>query len=221
MRLTRGLGSIVVAFALVILYSTMGFTPTAAADETDTPSCGEGLDVTYTELEGSEKNKVVAEALSNEGVKELKQQLLDEGYTPQVNGSRAVRAEVIVEGFTGELLAATIPFISSDESAPPREIIFVYDPESGESIEAIQSIAFVGNCWWPCLLCGLGAAGCVLCALLCVTPAAPLCIICLLTACPGAACACNVCCTCIAGVGCNYGPCAVACVAALCYYPCC
>ncbi len=195
MRLIKGLVSIVMAFAL-ITFSMTAFIPTAVADETDSPSCEEGtLDVTYTELQGSERNKVVAKALSNEGVKELKQQLLDADYTPRIDDAQAFDVEVSDEGVTNELLAARIPFEPADESTPDREIIFIYDPETGEST------AIIGNCFWPCLGCAAGVAACVVCAASCLVINAA-CVLCLLLSCPFAACSCNECCTCLAGLNC-------------------
>ncbi len=155
--------------------------------------CGAGTNLTFIELNGSEKNKAIAEALKNEKVKELRDQLLDKGYTPETDDSKAAIITDKTNVSSKEIIGVRLPFKFNESER--LEVVFAYDPITGDSA------AIIAHSAWDCAACALGIAGCIACAIPCSAGPNPACIICLVTACPVAY---IDCCKC---VGCAW-PCA-------------
>lgn len=73
-------------------------------EECSTCGCG-CANMTVEDIDGAEENKVIAEALKNDEVKDLRKELIDRGYTPKVSEANAT----VVEGCNNATVVK-IPF---------------------------------------------------------------------------------------------------------------
>ena len=137
--------------------------------------CGGSATITVVELEGSEKNKAIAMALANDDVKKLRQERLDQGYTPKVNEAKAALVQAVLNDSEIELVGVRIPF-ESKEINKTQEIIFAYNPDTGEVA------AIIAESPWDCVTCTVAILGCGVCIASCVVINAA-CITCLLLSC--------------------------------------
>lgn len=79
-----------------------------------TANCGTS-NVTVVKLSGEESNKAISNALGNEQVKNLRKELINEGYTPKINDAEtAYRVTTINGSVVSEILSVVIHFNSHD-----------------------------------------------------------------------------------------------------------
>jgi len=97
--------------------------------------------VNVTELEGSEKNKAVANALKNSEVKALKKELLDRGYTPKVNGAIVASKVTVTNGnITEEAITVEISFNTHGADAN-SSIVWIKTSEEEKVVAVVRSNA--------------------------------------------------------------------------------
>ncbi|MDW7727500.1 MAG: hypothetical protein SCH70_10415 [Candidatus Methanoperedens sp.] len=79
--------------------------------------------VSFIELQGSEKNKEVAEVLSNTEVKNLKAMLIEKGYKPKIDDTMANKLILTNESGASEAVVVEMHF-EKDPSSDIARIIF-------------------------------------------------------------------------------------------------
>ena len=94
----------------------------------------EALDITI--LEGDEKMKAVATALSSQDYKNLKQALLEMGYTPSIDDATAQIIEITVSGTESEVLTVHVPF--EGETDLSAGIVFLVSEDHELALSAIS-----------------------------------------------------------------------------------
>ncbi len=90
---------------------------TCGAQNTNGSGCGAGMNTTLTELNGSEMNKAIAEALADPKVKMLRSTLIERGHTPWISNATAKKALIQIETESIETLMVGIPFRTDYVSA--------------------------------------------------------------------------------------------------------
>lgn len=192
-----------ISFAIVMLMVMATITVPVAAAETNTASecgtcdgqnsesdcgcCGDTGIISQTgqELNGSEKNKAVATALAYPEVKDIRQILLDKGFSPSVNDAMAMEITKVNETGTYNTTLVIIPY--NREDGVQGSIIFGTGDEGTDAFyinglnwdcwngcAAAACITCAGGCIWSCRFTGPAAlkcsVGCVIvCGVLCST----------------------------------------------------
>lgn len=105
------------AMLTVMLLVSMAFVPAVNANVVgeDLADCGCSgeYDITAVQLSGSEANKAIVDTLKNDKVKELRNELIERGYTPMVNDAEVVLKVTATNGnVTDEVISTMIPFKS-------------------------------------------------------------------------------------------------------------
>ncbi len=98
----------------------------------------------FVELTGSEKNKALAQARTDEDVKALKKEIIADGYTPLGNGE--IAGTMNINGT--EVLVVTFFFKPKNGNGnETAEIIYVYNLETGDTI-----VMRTGECVVTCVI---------------------------------------------------------------------
>jgi len=136
-----------IAALMLLLVASMSFAPAVSAaevigsvggsgSENSCSACSCGANVTVVELNGSEANKAIAEALKNEEVKELRRELIERGYTPKRSDAIAAYRVTVDSGTVmQEALMVTIPFNTHGEEVNASIVWMKYlDHETVEGV---------------------------------------------------------------------------------------
>ncbi len=139
-----------VAMLLIFLMASVSLIPTwsptqaQASGEAPCTGCGQKAITSQNVkvedvivLEGEERNKAIATALSSQDYKNVKEALVERGYTPQIDDAIAGTVVVYVEGVGSRALGVVIPFSGGADYM--AKIVFV------RLNELTMAAALVGN----------------------------------------------------------------------------
>lgn len=144
MQLGSVLAAMLILMATIAVPVAMAETNTETGVETSETGCGTCGDqnsgscgccknavngnVSVIELQGSEKNKAVADVLSNNEVKNLKEMLIEKGYKPKINEAAANKLIFKNESNVLEAVVVEIYF----EKDPGSDIARIFFTSNGE-----------------------------------------------------------------------------------------
>ena len=142
------------ALLMAMLLIGMAFVPAVgaqaaqdvgAATSIDCP-CSQGIDIAddsgakveTTELSGANRNKAIAQALSDKGVLKLREELIKSGYTPSIEKTSAMKATTMNESgtITSTLVAMSFSGKNENETAV---ITFVSNELGSAAVAAVVS----------------------------------------------------------------------------------